>query len=75
MPTPGPVEFRSLKQLLRRLHANRETESNSIGVRVPIDGRPRQSAIKRFFGGHICVPGPSSHGDRIARKEMHFAGE
>ena len=101
MPTPRPLEFRSLKQLLRRLHANRDKERGELisideadlplwqrqlvwsdvemgllclsilrgypigqmvlwkkgdGVRVPIDGRQRLTAIKRFFEGHISLP-------------------
>ncbi len=101
MYTPRSVEFRSLKQLLRRLHANRDTERDKLisiedgdlpkwqrqlvwtnvemgflclsilrgypigqmvlwkksdGVRVPIDGRQRLTAIKLFFEGHISLP-------------------
>lgn len=101
MPTPRPVEFRSTKQLVRRLHANRETEAAQLisiddvdvpawqrqlvwtdedmglliysilrgypigqmilwkkanGIRVPIDGRQRLTAIKRFAEGHIAIP-------------------
>jgi Protein of unknown function DUF262/HNH endonuclease len=101
MPTPRPVEFRSVKQLVRRLHANREREAAQLissddadvpgwqrqivwtdvdmglliysilrgypigqlilwkkpnGIRVPIDGRQRLTAIKRFAEGHIGIP-------------------
>ena len=101
MPTPRPVEFRSLKHLLRRMHADRDAIPRELisvdeadlphwqrqlvwtpdemgllcysilrgypigqiilwrkndGIRVPIDGRQRLTAIKRFFEGHIALP-------------------
>lgn len=99
--TPRPVEFRSIKQLINRLNANRETERNRLisvddfdvpswqrqivwspedmgllayslinnypvgmiilwrksdGMRVPIDGRQRLSAIRAFAEGIVAIP-------------------
>ena len=101
MPTPRPVEFRSLKHLLRRMHSDRDAHPREVisvddpdlphwqrqlvwtademgllcysilhgypigqivlwrlkdGIRVPIDGRQRLTAIKRFFEGHVALP-------------------
>lgn len=98
MPTPRPPEFRSVKQLFRRLTSSDSTELVSVandevptwqresvwndddqgllalsileqypiglmvlwrkpnGVRVPVDGRQRLTAIKRFIAGEIAIP-------------------
>lgn len=99
--SPHQVEFRSIKQLLNRLNANRETEKDMLisvdsfdlptwqrqlvwtledmglliysiiqnypigmivlwkkkdGVRVPIDGRQRLTAIREFAIGRVAIP-------------------
>lgn len=99
--SPRPVEFRSIKQLINRFNANRETERNLListndfdvphwqrqivwtqddmgllaysiiqnypigmmvlwkkkdGIRVPIDGRQRLTAIREFFEGRVAIP-------------------
>ena len=119
MPTPRPVEFRSLKNLLHRMHANRDTSPREVisvddadlpswqrqlvwtndemgllcysilhgypigqivlwrldnGIRVPIDGRQRLTAIVRFFEGHVSLPdlphiGPEYRGKKYVVRE------
>lgn len=99
--SPRPVEFRSIKQLINRFNANRETERSSVisvddydvpswqrqivwspedmgllaysiiqnypigmmvlwrkssGIRVPIDGRQRLTAIREFAEGRVAIP-------------------
>ena len=114
MPTPRRVEFRSLKHLLRRMHADRDASSSELisvdeadlphwqrqlvwtpdemgllcysilrgyptgqiilwrrtdGIRVPIDGRQRLTAIKRFFEGHIALPDLPHISSKYRRKK------
>ena len=101
LTAPHPPEFRTVKQLLNRMNANRETERDTLisvddldvptwqreivwteedmgllvysilnnypigmmilwrradGIRVPIDGRQRLAAIRRFAEGQIVIP-------------------
>ena len=98
---PHPVEFHSIKQLVNRFNANRETERDNLismddydvptwqrqivwnledmgllaysiirnypigmmviwkksdGIRVPIDGRQRLTAIREFAEGRVAIP-------------------
>jgi len=99
--TPRDVEFRSIKQLINRFNANRDTERDNListddldvppwqrqivwnsddmgllaysilqqypigmmilwkkdnGIRVPIDGRQRLTAIRYFYEGNVAIP-------------------
>jgi hypothetical protein len=45
------------------------------GIRVPIDGRQRLTAIKRFAEGHVAIPGlrhipPEFHGKKYSKQDQ-----
>jgi hypothetical protein len=119
--SPRGVGFNSVKQLIRRFSANRETERSEVisiedldvppwqrqivwnedemgllahsiinrypigmiilwkkpnGIRVPIDGRQRLTAIRQFYEGNVAIPAlPGVSPDLRNKKYRLFPGD
>ncbi|MBN1572377.1 MAG: DUF262 domain-containing protein [Deltaproteobacteria bacterium] len=112
--SPRPVEFRTIKKLITRLNASRESERNILisvydmdvpswqrqivwteedkgllaysilrnypigmmvlwkkksGIRVPIDGRQRLTAIRDFYEGSVPIPNLKFIPDELKNKK------